>query len=390
MPARKKPAKEGRMKSTVIASSLVIAAALLLAACGSDDASDSAAGGSTKQVAVKLTDAGCEPAQMKLDAGRVEFKVTNGGTGRVSEFEVLSGSRILGEKENLTPGLSGSFSITLQPGDYTLACPNGSSAATGTLTVTGGAGSPVASPVSDAAAAAASAYHAYVQQQVAQLVTATTAFVNAVKAGDSAQAQALYAPARVPYERIEPVAESFGDLDPQIDAREGDVPAEQWGGFHRLEKALWQENSLADMGPVADKLLADTQQLQTLVSTTTFEPGQIANGAVELLNEVSASKITGEEERYSHLDLLDFQANVDGAKAAFDAVRPLLTQRDPQLASDIATRFDAVNQALAPYKTGDSFVPYSQLTPDDTRALSQALDALAEPLSQVAEQVVGA
>ena len=129
MPARKKPVKEGAMKSTVVASALVVAA-LLLVACGSDDSSDSAKAG-TKQVAVKLTDEGCEPAQMKLDAGRVEFKVTNGGTGRVSEFEVLSGSRILGEKENLVAGLSGSFTVNLKPGQYTLACPGGKTAATG-------------------------------------------------------------------------------------------------------------------------------------------------------------------------------------------------------------------------------------------------------------------
>jgi iron uptake system component EfeO len=219
-------------------------------------------------------------------------------------------------------------------------------------------------------------------------VTATTAFVNAVKAGNIDEAKQLYAPTRAPYERVEPVAESFGDLDPAIDAREGDVPDNEWTGVHRIEKALWVDNSLDGMTPVADKLLADVMTLRDQVKTVEIDPAQIANGSVELLNEISHSKITGEEERYSHADLLDFQANVDGSKAAFEAVKPIQSGQDADLTGQIATRFDDVNTALDPYRNGDGSVAYTQLTDDDTRKLSQLIDALAEPLSQVAEQVV--
>jgi iron uptake system EfeUOB component EfeO/EfeM len=88
-------------------------------------------------VKVKLTDAGCDPAKLDLEAGRTTFAVTNAGTGRVSELELLSGARVLGEKENLVSGLSGSFTITLQPGRYTISCPGGTTAATGIVTVGG-------------------------------------------------------------------------------------------------------------------------------------------------------------------------------------------------------------------------------------------------------------
>ena len=43
----------------------------------------------------------------------------------------------------------------------------------------------------------------------------------------------------MPYERVEPVAESFGDLDPRIDARANDVPKSKWTGFHPIERRLW-------------------------------------------------------------------------------------------------------------------------------------------------------
>ena len=74
-------------------------------------------------------------------------------------------------------------------------------------------------------------------------MTATKAFTDAVDRGNVEQAKALYAPARVAYERIEPVAETFGDLDPEIDAREGDVPKKEWGGFHYIEQKLWVDGT---------------------------------------------------------------------------------------------------------------------------------------------------
>jgi iron uptake system EfeUOB component EfeO/EfeM len=195
--------------------------------------------------------------------------------------------------------------------------------------------------------------------------------------------------ARVPYERIEPVAESFGTLDPAIDARAGDVSADQWTGFHPIERTLWVGGTTDGTGALAKKLVADVVGLQRKVKTVKLEPAQVANGAVELLGEVSKSKITGEEERYSHIDLVDFEANVEGANAAFDSVSDLVEAKQPALAKEIDERFADVDAALEPYRSGDSFVSYTMLTKADTRKLSRAIDALAEPLSQVGAIVAG-
>ncbi len=209
-----------------------------------------------------------------------------------------------------------------------------------------------------------------------------------MKAGDIPGAQASFAAARYHYETIEPIAESFGDLDPAIDAREGDVPDAEWTGFHRIEKALWVDNDLAGMDIVADKLAADVQSLNDKIPGSSSSPRTIANGAVELLNEVSASKITGEEDRYSHTDLSDFAANVAGAQAAFDAVKPLLASDDTELVATIDDRFGDVAAGLDAYKDATSvangYVLYTALSPAQTRALATRVDALAEPLSKVA------
>ncbi len=353
--------------------------ALFAAACGSSD-DDAPAGAET--MSFKITDAGCDPHNAKAKAGPIDFQVES-ESSKVTELEVLDGETILGEKENLTEGLNGSFSLTLEEGEYTLRC-NGGDEEDGVLTVTGELDAENSPEVEKAIAE----YRKYLEENTDELVSATTPFVAAVVAGDIAKAKALYPAARIPYERIEPVAESFGDLDPRIDARENDVRPSEFGGFHRIEKALWEEGTTKGMAPVAEQLQKDVAELAQKVKAVKLQAVQIVNGANELLGEVSASKITGEEERYSHIDLVDFKANVEGSQVAFEDVEPLLSESDPKLAKEIEADFDAVYRSLEPYETADGFVPYTDLTKADTRKLAQGIDALAEKLSQVPAVIV--
>jgi iron uptake system component EfeO len=231
--------------------------------------------------------------------------------------------------------------------------------------------------------AAVAQYRDYLEENTAELVAKTKPFVAAVVAGNVAEAKDLYPAARIPYERIEPVAGAFGDLDPRIDAREDGVPADEWGGFHRIEKALWVEDTAKGMAPVAKQLQADVEELDEKVKTVDLDAVEIAVGANELLAEVSGSKITGEEERYSHIDLVDFEANVEGSLAAFEAVKPLLDETDADLSGEIEADFKMVFNSLEPYRRADGFVLYTDLTKADTRKLAVKIDTLAEKLSQV-------
>jgi iron uptake system component EfeO len=231
--------------------------------------------------------------------------------------------------------------------------------------------------------AAVENYRAYVIGQANQLAEETPQFTDAVTAGNIEQAKELYAPVRMHWERIEPIAASLGDLDPKIDAREGDVPEDEWMGFHRIEHALWVDNTTEGQEEYATQLQADVEQLQQDAQGLELQPADLVTGSIELLNEVSAEKITGEEERYSHTDLYDIQANVEGSEAAFDALEPSLEEKDPELVAEIEERFDAVYETLEPYRQGDGWVSYADLDEDERRQISQSIDALAEPLSQV-------
>nr|WP_275984065.1 iron uptake system protein EfeO [Paenibacillus hamazuiensis] len=253
----------------------------------------------------------------------------------------------------------------------------------------GGAKPAAAAVVTPELKAAVDQYRKFVIAQSDEFVKATDAFTKAVKAGDIETAKKLYGPSRMYYERIEPIAEALGDFDPWIDAREGDVPDNEWRGFHRLEKALWETKSAAGQEKVADQLLQDVKQLRVKVESVEIAPEMLVTGAVELLNEVSNGKVTGEEERYSHTDLYDFAANVEGAKEIFTVLKPVLEKKNAALAGEIDTRFTELDKELAPFRKDKDFVPYTELSKEQTKKLSQAIDALAEPLSKMGTIVEG-
>lgn len=360
--------------------------AVFATACGSSDDSTTSGSSDAEVLSFTLTDTGCDPIDAEAAAGPITFEAENTSSNPdVHELEVLDGETVLGETPDLSEGDSGTFTLTLEAGEYTLLCP-GTDGDSGTLTVSGELETSNSPEVEEAVAT----YREYLEENTAELVEATEPFVAAVVAGNIAEAKSLYPAARIPYERIEPVAESFGSLDPRIDARENDVPASEFEGFHRLEKALWEEEGLKGMAPVAEQLLADVEELAEKVKTVELQAVQIANGANELLGEVSASKITGEEERYSHIDLVDFEANVEGSEAAFEAVKPLLEPENADLAGEIEADFKMVFNSLEPYRTEDGFVLYTELSKADTKKLAVGIDTLAEKLSLVPAAIASA
>ncbi|PYE90531.1 iron uptake system protein EfeO [Phyllobacterium leguminum] len=228
-------------------------------------------------------------------------------------------------------------------------------------------------------------YKVYVQQNLDLLVKDTKAFTDAVKAGDLAKAKALYAPSRMPYEKVEPIAELFADLDASIDSRADDHEAGEKSadfiGFHRLEYGLFAQNSTEGLAPIADKLYADVLELQKRVKDLTVPPEKVVGGAAALMEEVAASKISGEEDRYSHTDLWDFQANVDGAQEIVTLFKPLVGKENPDLLKKVDANFATVDGILAKYRTADGFETYDKLTDDDRKALAGPVTTLAEDLS---------
>jgi iron uptake system component EfeO len=361
------------------------------------DASTTPGASGPAKVTVTSTDNDCLVSDAEAPSGKVVFTVTNGGS-KVTEFYLLGkdGLQIIGEVENIGPGLTRDLVLRLTPGSYFAACKPGMVGdgirSDFSVTDSGDASTDTAAEA-ELVKTANSRYGAYVRSQAEELVTKTRTFVGLYKSGNDAEARALYADARTHWERIEPVAESFGDLDPKMDLREADLEkGQKWTGWHRIEKDLWPPSGYRALtrpqrAATADVLMADTNTLLRRTRTLTYTVDQIGNGAKELLDEVATGKVTGEEEAWSHTDLWDFQANVDGARVAFEGLRPVLKTQDPDLDKQIANRFTALQKLLDQHRQGSGFALYTALSKSQVKELSDAVNALSEPLSKLTAAV---
>ncbi len=396
------------MRLPLLVAALVAVPAL--AACTENAPSSGGGAGesdatSARTVTVRSTDDACDLSATQAPAGTLTFDVANAGT-QVTEFYLLGedGLRIVGEVENIGPALDRQLVVDAPAGMYVTACKPGmkGEGIRADFTVTDSTDAQQASADDQQLVEQAQAnYDAYVQDQSDQLLVRTEQFVAAYEAGEDDRARAIYADARTHWERIETVAESFGDLDPKMDAREADLePGQRWTGWHRIEKDLWPARAREDgraytplteqqRTTYGDDLLANTRTLDRRIQQLDFTVDQIANGSRGLLEEVATGKVTGEEEYWSRTDLWDFQANVDGARVGYEGVRPILEQKDPDLAKRLDQRFTELQTLLDAQRVGDGFTPYDDLAPEEVKALSDAVNALSEPLSELTAAVLG-
>jgi iron uptake system component EfeO len=247
---------------------------------------------------------------------------------------------------------------------------------------------------------AATDYKAYASAQIDELVAAVKVLTDAVRAGDLQAAQAAYAPSRMPWERIEPLAGLVEEIDGKVDARVDDfagVDDEAFTGWHRIEYILFELNTTDGAAPFADQLDADIATLKEQFQSVEVKPIDVSNGAAELIEEVSEGKITGEEDRYSKTDLWDFDANMQGAQAAVDKLNPALVEADPALLGKISAGVNSVFDTMRPLRRGDGWVlfctendPYPSprcpevtVDPPTIDKLKAELAGLSENLSQV-------
>ncbi|WP_201521831.1 iron uptake system protein EfeO [Gulosibacter hominis] len=420
------------MKNPRTALVVPIGIALALTGCTENNPSTASGASGTTNIDVSSTDTECTLSVAETQSGNTTFNVSNNG-GRTTEFYLLANDklRIVSELENIAPGQTASLSVSLQPGDYFTACKPGMRGANVGLAEFTVTGDPIELSADDKELfdQVVTDYTNFVKNEVSELVPKVEEFAQAYKDGDDDKARELYANVRVHYERIEPVAEALGILDPRIDYREIDYLAEadelkaddptftQWLGFHRIEKDLWapakdklqpdgtsawdgwQESTPEERAVIADTLAADVNALYDEVHSDTFiedskmDIATVANGSSGLLEEIAVTKVTGEENWWSHYDLWDFKANLEGARIAFDLVKPIAEAKGEEgkaLVAEIEKEFDRTEELLSEYGSlEDGYTLYDQVTEEQRRELAQQVDALREPLSKLTNVVLG-
>jgi iron uptake system component EfeO len=341
------------------------------------------------EIVVTIHGHACEPNALTVPAGRASFRIIN-RSDRAVEWEILDGVLVLEERENIAPGLSQVINAKLLPGDYAITCGLLSNPR-GTLHVTPTAESDAqaqAKPSMVAFIGPLSEFRVYLSSQGNALVKAVTALQQAIDAGDLAQAQALYVPAREAYQRLAAASQRLAELDNAINARadyfEKREQDPSFSGFHRLEYSLFQQRSLDGLAPLAQRLVNDVSSLKQQLLAQSLPPEQLVSIVVRNLNSLANVRaISGEEERYSHIDLNGFAANLDAARKVVDLMRPLLSKSAADLLPTIDTALAAFETQLNGLKVDGQFSRYDSVTADQRKQIADKAKALAAALDGI-------
>lgn len=330
----------------------------------------------------------CEPNSITVPAGKNAFRIVN-ASDRAVEWEILDGVLVVEERENIVPGLSQIINANLQPGDYAITCGLLSNPR-GTLHVTPTAESDAAAkarPSMVAFIGPLSEYRVYLSTQSSALIRTVNDLQQAIDSGDLAQAQKAYAPARAAYQRIAPAAQRLSELDNAINARADYYEKREqdagFGGFHRLEFGLFSQKSVDGLAPVVQKLQADIASLKQQLLAQSIAPEQLASMVVRNMRSIAEVRSNGEEERYSHLDVNGFAANLEGTRKVVDLLRPLLTKTSGEVLKKIDTASTALDDQLLMLKTADGFKPYDQVTTEQRQQIADKAKALADALDGI-------
>lgn len=341
------------------------------------------------EITVTIHPHSCEPNALNVPAGPASFRIVN-RSDRAVEWEILDGVLVVEERENIAPGLSQVINARLQPGDYTITCGLLSNPR-GTLHVTPTAESDAqakARPSMVAFIGPLSEFRVYLSSQGTALIKAVSALEQAIQAGDLAQAQALYLPARAAYQRLAPAAQRLGELDNRINARADYFEKREqdpgFVGFHRLEYALFQQRDLSGLAPIAQRLLSDVSTLKQQLLAQSLPPEQLVSlvaRAQRSIAEVRAS--SGEEERYSHSDLNGFAANLETTRKVVDLLRPLLAKPAAPLLAQIDSALGALDSQYGALRSAEGYASYDSVGADQRKRIADQAKVLADALDGI-------
>ena len=150
-------------------------------------------------------------------------------------------------------------------------------------------------------------------------------------------------------------------------------------GLHRLPphrvRALGAE---LDRGPRPGGGAARRRcgTLKERLRTLDVAPADLAGNAADLASRV-ADQATGSQAPYSHADLAEFSADLDGIAKSALLVDPLVREADPAASAALAQAIEAARATLDGFKADGAFPSYDQVDAAGRTKIAGAFSAVA-------------
>ena len=223
-------------------------------------------------------------------------------------------------------------------------------------------------------------FRVFAIDQMEPFVADMELLVNYVKEGKLEEAQKLYPLVHMYYERLQPMKESFAELDAMIVGVIEEGKEDEATGFRKLEYGLFNEKTTSSYEAVVEELLTNVQKLSIEIESVHLNGQQLVNDAVSMLDEVATTKLTDEETSYAFAHIYDVKANTEAVE---ELVKIFMSRADTQKAANVTEKLVVLNDTIAYYEVGkEDYVNYSYFTSKQKEelivAVSDVRDALKE------------
>jgi high-affinity iron transporter len=381
----------------------VLAAMLVMAGLSVDGPVSAAS--TRSSVPIVVTASSCASAWKAPRVGKDSFLIVNrtNRNGAVYLFNPYTGVTVA-ERTALAAGSTATLQVDMKPGNYTWSCHLRGELTKQSVDVTvrptpvmTAAGPTTEIPVAPAQLAGpVRAYRTYVSQQLSLLATEVAALRSSIAGGQLAPAEAAWLTAHLTWQRIGAAYDAFGTLGTMINGlavgqdvgqtpgTPGNTPFE---GFHKIERDLWVQQSLATAGPDADQLAANVATLMARFAHDTIVPAELPLRAHEILEDSLRDELSGDDDYGSGTDMASVEADVSGTEVLLHLLAPLLVARAPDLVSRVTVQLTRLDAALVATQEGGRWVAVDLVPLAQREQVDGAIGAALEILAVVPDIV---
>lgn len=232
-------------------------------------------------------------------------------------------------------------------------------------------------------ASEANAFKSYIEGQMDDFVKDTELLALLVKEGKLEDAQKLYPLVTMYYERMQPLASNFLELNKKINTSLGEDKEAEGTGFAKLAYGLFNEKKTAGYEEVAEQLVTNIKELQLQLPSTDVTENNVLDATVTMLNQLATERLANESDANNEVYIAKAQTEV-----AEQVVKIFMNRSTTESAAKATEQIAKLNEVIAYYEVGkQDYVNYSYFTSKQKEELTIAINNVKKALQKMNEEL---
>lgn len=209
----------------------------------------------------------------------------------------------------------------------------------------------------------------FVSSQMDDFVTDTQLLASLVKEGKLEEAQKLYPLVTMYYERMQPIASNFEELDVAVNGVITKGKENEVTGFQRLAYGLFTEKQTSGYEEIASNLASDVKALQEALATLDVTKNNVLVSASLMFDTMLKDRLTTSSIANNEVYAVKAQT-----EAAQEIVKIFMPRVEANSAANATEKLAILEEVIAYYEVGkEDYVNYSFFTTKQKEELSTAI-----------------